>query len=500
MAAFSIPTLPLSGLPAFRSESEGSAPSLLPILDFEDLGKSFGTTCLTPGGRTTLQELNEFILVHCADRRPAADLKTAFFERRFSTAIKSIQGSLSYLGEMGKKLSNLIAKMELEGKSASTILLKIQTTTLGKLQSAPEAADREKLQQLLDLVVEFRKRQEAMSQLPLLGWINLAQGTSPSTASPVQFFGEFRGVPAPEGIESTLWPPSQALWHTYEELKRSFLGGETNVIQRESIRLEGDFPIEITGLFHKDEQDLVRVESSDDFFTELILRLSRWVSPEKELKKEEIATLIAQLKEINVTPLSPLERGRLSHMLAAADLSKEISEERVRALVHLMRMNSLIKRYPIVALIGASTINAAAEIALVKQHYLHELFCRGVDEEKKHLYCSNQDHPSGTHLKFELPNRTNRRYRVTQITQYNVHAHPKRTVDGLFGPILATFKVHWTIGISKKSESEPRLLELQARELTFHDEASLEDRQLLPFLFRQAQHRYSKREETSEST
>lgn len=318
---------------------------------------------------------------------------------------------------------------------------------------------------------------------------------------PVPFYGVFSGSLAPDGIDSSLWP--SGLWRRYawDELRRSYLGGDTNVFQRGSMTLEGNPPIQITDLFEKDAKGDIRV-APDEFFSKAILALLNWMEPTWSIDDRASARIIKKIKSFTGTEFHPFE-----HELATKQLKQDqnvtITDQEINDFVYLRRVNRLAKRFPVISLLSSATINAAVGLPSVKVKYLPELFASGHEKEHGHLYCSQVDHDYRTNLSFERESSNQgSAYWANQLTKYKITAHPNRVEDKTYGPTIATFDAVWGVRTTTtklkesmqymyKVNKEPIQYMFKIKNLSFTQEASLEDLQLVPFLFRQAQYRYT---------
>lgn len=531
-----------SPLSSSSFESHSKMRPSFPLLDSTAKIPSSAVIHLSSKQCDLIKRLVHFILNYNELDR---NLGSQFLAKENLSFFNLVKEYLKSLGTTGEELLKEVEKIP--SKKYAQLLLKLQLSLGNVLQSSdhPQTSSsttagpsspllsetREKLEVLKELILDFRLSLEVIPK-----WISIIKSSfslphsAPSCSSSslvfsssealdqsTYFFGSWQQISAPEGIKSQFWPPYLSRCCFWEELCRSFLGSEDGTLfNRASMKLEGPLPVEITDCFPKGEDGIIRLTDQKSFFAGLISILNRWIAPSEKNSVKDNQLLVEKLVNLTALPTRPFEQAKVERFfpeIIMEELSKIQPEEEpdfekskakvIQGLVRFMRTNALIKNFPVIALLGASTINAAVGSLTTRNQYLFHLFADRFNEKQKHLYCSIQDKDFGTHLIFKTPEELNLIYRVTQVTQYLIHAHPHRVEGGTYGPPLGTFKFHWTVGlptmrtdIRKLDSDSPRAFYLRITNLTFTEDASPDDRILIPFLFREAHSRYSRDLET----
>ncbi len=460
-----------------------------------------------------------------------ADFKcfvSQYIENKAVSEIQSLTNTLSLLGDSYQSLLEQINIITSSSCNSNTILFRIQLVFNSALKEASPTkillshniserslsswmnkilSKKNVVSEKQKILLNHRKTLESLeknllifrnNQQTIMQWSNeripnripFHHFWQPPEALPLVFKGIWQGLPAPIEIKSSLWPPLEWRCFAWEELCRSYLGGETNVFQRESMKLEGEVPIEVTNLFVKGADGTINI-TPKIFFVKVISTLNNWMNPSHPMDEKVARVIVRTMLEVQNKPITLFQYGKAKRLLKDQDQNVEANEKEIKDLVYLMRAKSLSRRYPVMSLLSAATINAARGVLSVRRKYLPELFARSGEANHKEFYCSQADHQYGTHLTFQCLDDLRDQYRVTQTTQYHIHAHPHRVSDNTLGESIATFKLHWTVGIDTKNNQEPRRYEFKITDLTFTGAASLEDCQFIPILFKQAQSRYT---------
>jgi hypothetical protein len=238
-------------------------------------------------GQNILQAINPSISSQRSSSKILLKMQLAL-----NTALLALNTALN---DLKMTPSEPVAASSSVGKQTSIFRFKKKKVLEAISKESQEGlACQETLQKLSESIVKFRTEQQAAATLPVTKWIqqviddefrlidvepsssssssSLSASRLPHQVLPLVFEGVWDGASAPEGIKVPLWPPKLWKCYSWSELNRSFLGG-SNVFQRESMTLEGKPPIQITDLFARGEDGLIRVPP-DTFFVETIAAIN----------------------------------------------------------------------------------------------------------------------------------------------------------------------------------------------------------------------------------